>query len=870
MDMEKPSEPDSTTLEKDVRQEFHIDDDVLYLKKDGLRYLGTVVQVDSIYKKCLVEFDDNTKTWCCFKDLKLFGVEDNKSCYTCKKSQSENDNKILVCSKCDRACHQLCDELRILNTTANWMCGICREEKSASKKLSPSKKVAGSDSPSKKVVSSNTSPTSLNKLPYNLKLLKWDSKHQVNEEGRYCYCGKNGDWSDNMLQCKRCRQWFHVKCSTSVSYPILRGDKSFEFTCSVCNGGKEKYKRLEMEWPDLVTLIFHNLKLKEKTKDYNIENIILTFVKKHWDYFKLPPQITNKYDFFSQISKTSLEDTLFKYLYKKECALSEAECKPLQNGDINSSEIGCRVTEPQKSEHKTVPPCVIKQINKFPKVYSTTLGDRDRKVTGKLNTSHTTDFKVISSSEYLGRGLVKRSTPFPDQSNKRDERFRSHAVRKASRLLNKNMKWKQKTDETSVLESNVPIGQSADEDDEDEDDEDDDDEEDDDEDEDTSKYSESEDFLDEGKRKMSLRTRVSNPEVRKRPQRNLLEARLNSTESKLYNAFTPVDISKTKKNRSVGPPEPIKRPEPVTKKPKPLKPKIEKTKIVKPKLVQKTIIDSFNIKSGKGVKELIPLVRKYKVKDDQSSGDSKSNSNSVKSDKNRKRRHSIGSEIPIESDGDTSDDEASSRGTSLDPFIPSTKDFEGQNNPFRTVSDLINTAAGVTPSTLPPITLPLPLKTVIPHTDPPRLKKRQLSEEDIIIDRNGQVKRRRRQRKNRMIERALASASGTASKTAQFVPVKNNCVDYALNKRQLRARESMKLTEKPIPLSAKTTPVKQSPTKDSSSSSNPVAEDLESSVKYFFGPAGRIANGEKYQVVAKRFTPDGRLQCVVEWKGVPT
>lgn len=46
MDIENPSEPDSTTLERDVRQEFRKDEDVLCLNnKDGCFYLGTIVQV---------------------------------------------------------------------------------------------------------------------------------------------------------------------------------------------------------------------------------------------------------------------------------------------------------------------------------------------------------------------------------------------------------------------------------------------------------------------------------------------------------------------------------------------------------------------------------------------------------------------------------------------------------------------------------------------------------------------------------------------------------------------------------------------------------------------------------------------------------
>ena len=67
-------------------------------------------QVDVIYKKCLVEFMDNTKTWCSFKDLKSFAPQENEACYVCKKTQSENGNEIVVC-KCGRACHQLCHQV---------------------------------------------------------------------------------------------------------------------------------------------------------------------------------------------------------------------------------------------------------------------------------------------------------------------------------------------------------------------------------------------------------------------------------------------------------------------------------------------------------------------------------------------------------------------------------------------------------------------------------------------------------------------------------------------------------------------------------------------------------------------------------------
>lgn len=242
--------------------------------------------------------------------------------------------------------------------------------------------------------------------------------------------------------------------------------------------------------------------------------------------------------------------------------------------------------------------------------------------------------------------------------------------------------------------------------------------------------------------------------------------------------------------------------------------------------------------------------------------------------------------IELNTPCDTSGDETSSKST-LDLIIPPPKDFKGQNNPFLTLLRGNNYEQNKKRRSKDAITLPLPLTAVIPGGPIVRPMKRQLSEKDICIGPNGEVKRRRLRRGRISQLAAYTVGQPTASKTAAVVPVRpdakewgqrnvrtslnnqtsptgsqiGNCVDYALNARRMKQKqdkgqEKEKSSNPPTP---KHSPVKQEPDID--------MDDLKSSVNIYFGAANRIAAGERFIVKAKRVLPTGKLQYLMEWQG---
>ncbi|BES94008.1 Hypothetical proteinD [Nesidiocoris tenuis] len=277
--------PDSTT-----KFFFNVDDEVLMQKKDGYFYLGVLIKIDWSKDQALVKFDDNTETWSTFGFLtkNLSGVE----CSSCKECTFESSNDILVCDRCSKGFHQQCHSppvsIEDLKIIAKWECSKC---------LSVSRKSSASPQPAPPEVRQIVIPPDVatefqrKKFQYEINDLHWDMQHRVNTENKYCYCGGSGKWFLQMLQCSRCRQWFHARCIESLRMPLLFGDRFFVFICSICNSGKEFLRRLEVKWLDLVHLAIFNLTLTKAAKYQDVDEDIVIFLNDHWDNLQLPPKL---------------------------------------------------------------------------------------------------------------------------------------------------------------------------------------------------------------------------------------------------------------------------------------------------------------------------------------------------------------------------------------------------------------------------------------------------------------------------------------------------------------------------------------------------------------------------------------------------
>ncbi|OXU21540.1 hypothetical protein TSAR_004090 [Trichomalopsis sarcophagae] len=866
---ESSASPDSTTRE---RLGFVHGEDVLLQHKDGKYYLGTIVEVDLAGEKCLVKFMDNTSAWSSVKELTKLASESDVTCVLCKKSQPRTDNDIITCDKCGRGYHQFCHQPQIKKEDtlpdAHWKCKKCYDcEPKAPKEIKKSmvkpnirKVCSGRDQPL-------PPPEDTTKLPYDPEMLNWDSHHRVNAEQIYCYCGLNGEWYTQMLQCARCKQWFHEKCIGCLSYPLYSGDRFYVFVCSMCNYGKEFVRRLELKWVDLVHLMLYNLTVYNAKKYYDLDTVIVPYANDNWNTLQLPPRIR---DVTTQVRRESILAILTNNRNRFKCGREIKKRTTIwglrvrlpppcpvvnlpETGVIDDSVLrrcwGANkrlqflspTAGPLSLPESTKQLHALKQslaesleipVNPSDVVMRGTIY-QNSEVDQSSGPSPTNQLSQTLRERYSGGGFVKKSFPFPKLSMQRRRRLMTTTLVSSRERMLRRQKKRDKTCTEGTFKS------------------------------------------------QGIR------EARYRKARKLLKNAIAKSKSRNAEAS---ELPPTPPTSVSGPPTP-----PAT-----------------------TSSGMSEISVPSSIELLHPL------------------------------------QLPTPSTpADTSGDETSSRGT-LDSFIPPPKDFEGKNNPFRNLSELLGVvvpssqgvcsngsscSSSIAPTPVfnqSPITLPLPLTPVISQPPIVRPAKRQLSEKDIIIDRNGQVKRRRQHRRGRPPSQPQSLRyQHTASKTAAILPARNsevknsefarnlrssfnnasapqqqigNYVDYALNGRRLRQRGPSTDKLLPPPMLPETSgasannsslptaaaamkkpqsqqqqqpgacgncsgslpnsPVKCSPVKQNAPDIS--MDDLKSSVNMYFGAANRIASGEKFMVRAKRSGPNGRAQYLIEWEGPTT
>ncbi|NXM77842.1 MTF2 factor, partial [Serilophus lunatus] len=262
---------------------FEEGQDVLARWSDGLFYLGTIKKINKLKQNCFIIFEDSSKSWVLWKDIQtgknfneVVFVCGEMVCTICQEEYSEAPNEMVICDKCGQGYHQLCHtpniDSSVIDSDDKWLCRQCvfatTTKRGGALKKGPNAKALQ--------VMKQT-------LPYNATDLEWDAGHKTNVQQCYCYCGGPGDWYLKMLQCCKCKQWFHEACVQCLQKPMLFGDRFYTFICSVCSSGPEYLKRLPLRWVDIAHLCLYNLSVIHKKKYFDSELELMAYINENWD-----------------------------------------------------------------------------------------------------------------------------------------------------------------------------------------------------------------------------------------------------------------------------------------------------------------------------------------------------------------------------------------------------------------------------------------------------------------------------------------------------------------------------------------------------------------------------------------------------------
>lgn len=261
---------------------------ILYARCRGQPFhVSRILMVDTIRLRCYVRFEDGTTHWCLFGNIQNFDSNESTCCLCHGVSTSLPSSLLVKCDQCKLAFHPECHNPPIdfeqSSVSRKWSCRVCT--------FSTTSVIHGMSKRAESAPSSWARNASSN--PTKHETLEWDVKHRTNKQNIYCYCRKPGCWSESMLQCLKCLQWFHYGCINSLRTKPLSGDAMFVFVCSLCMPSSHEYlRRIQMKWLHVVHLSLFCLgremnaeKRKRetfKTTFFDVTRDILPWMQNNW------------------------------------------------------------------------------------------------------------------------------------------------------------------------------------------------------------------------------------------------------------------------------------------------------------------------------------------------------------------------------------------------------------------------------------------------------------------------------------------------------------------------------------------------------------------------------------------------------------